>query len=66
MQKFSQKIKQNGDRDFSDEGEERAYNEIKKTMNQGGSTTYAKGDKISVIRGDLTSLKGVVISIEDG
>ena len=62
----SQKIKQNGERDYSDDGEKTAYDEIKKTMNQGGSTSYAKGDKISVVKGDLTSLKGTVISIEDG
>jgi hypothetical protein len=59
-------MKANGDREFSDEGEEHAYTEIVKTMSRGGSTSYAKGDKITVVKGDLTSLKGVVISIEDG
>jgi transcription elongation factor len=32
---------------------------------QGGSGMYSKGDKISVIKGDLTGLKGTVIAIEE-
>ena len=33
-------------------------------MNQGCSTSYAKGDKFSVVKGDLTSLKAIVMSTE--
>lgn len=39
---------------------------IKRTIFQGGQNAYAKGDKIEVIKGDLTGLKGTVIAIEEG
>jgi ribosomal protein L24 len=32
---------------------------------QGGSGMYAKGDKISIVKGDLTGLKGIVVAIEE-
>jgi hypothetical protein len=32
----------------------------------GGTTEYAKGDKIQVKKGDLTGIKGTVIAIEEG
>jgi len=32
-------------------------------MWKGGATVYAKGDKISVTKGDLTGMKGTVITI---
>lgn len=32
----------------------------------GGSTSYAKGDKISVIKGELNTMKGTVLSIDEG
>lgn len=38
---------------------------IKKTLFQGGSTEYAKGDKIQVNKGDLNGIKGVVVAIEE-
>lgn len=38
---------------------------LRDAMLRGGAAIYAKGDKISVNKGDLTGLKGTVISIED-
>jgi hypothetical protein len=38
---------------------------IRSAMLQGGSSMYAKGDKISIIKGDLTGLKGTVVAIEE-
>lgn len=39
---------------------------IRKTMMKGGTTFFTKGDKIRVHKGDLTGIKGTVISIEEG
>lgn len=38
---------------------------IKRTLLKGGTTVYTKGDKIKVKKGDLTGIKGTVISIEE-
>jgi len=34
-------------------------------MMKGGTTVYTKGDKIRVHKGDLTGIKGTVISIDE-
>ena len=39
---------------------------IRKTMMKGGTTFFTKGDKIRVHKGDLTGIKGTVITIEEG
>ena len=31
----------------------------------GGQKLYSKGDKIHIIRGDLTGLKGIVVAITE-
>lgn len=49
--------------DSSDE--EQISRVIQDALNQGGSCLYAKGDKISVTKGDFTGLKGAVVAIED-
>jgi transcription elongation factor SPT5 len=39
---------------------------FKRTLLQGGSSEINKGDKVRVISGDLQSISGTVITIEDG
>lgn len=39
---------------------------IRRTLLHGGTTEYAKGDKIQVNKGDLNGIKGVVVTIEEG
>lgn len=38
---------------------------LRDAYSKGVNEIYVKGDKISVIKGDFTGLKGTVISIED-
>lgn len=38
---------------------------IKATYLQGGQAYYGKGDKIKIIKGDLTNMNGTVVSIEE-
>jgi len=38
---------------------------IKATYLQGGQAYYGKGDKIKIIKGDLTNMNGIVVSIEE-
>jgi len=52
--------------EYSSEDEKKVNKVLKETLNQGGATTYAKGDKISIVKTDLKGMKGTVISIEDG
>lgn len=59
---FSQTIQQRADEDDEDQ---RAVKVIQQAVQKGGSAIYAKGDKISVIKGDLNGLKGIVSSVED-
>ena len=39
---------------------------INKMLNAGGTTIYTKGDKISVIKGELNGIRGTVLSIDEG
>ena len=59
---FYQTIQNRADEDDEDQ---RAVQVIQLAVQKGGSAIYAKGDKISVIRGDLNGLKGNVSSVED-
>jgi ribosomal protein L24 len=34
-------------------------------MTRGGTAIYSKGDKISVIKGDMNGIKGTIEAIED-
>jgi len=38
---------------------------VKKTFLEGNSNDITKGDKIRVVKGDLSGLDGTVITIED-
>ncbi len=38
---------------------------MKNELLRGGACIYAKGDKISVLKGDFTGIRGTVVSIED-
>ena len=50
----------------SDDDDEQIEDVIKQTLLRGGTTVYTKGDKITVIKGDLTGIKGTVVAIEEG
>lgn len=70
IQNFQDTIKKrsstvnHGDESSSDD--EKIETAIKKILLHGGTTEYAKGDKIQVNKGDLTGIKGTVIAIEEG
>ena len=38
---------------------------LKLAKHQGGASIYAKGDKINLLKGDLTGLKGTVVAISE-
>ena len=52
--------------DVSSSDDEKVEGVIKRTLLHGGTTEYAKGDKIQVNKGDLNGIKGVVVTIEEG
>jgi len=52
--------------DYASDDDLNVEEAIKQSLLQGGATVYAKGDKITVNRGDLKGLKGAVVAIEEG
>ena len=57
-------MNKNDNDEFSDD-EIKAEDLIKKTFLESNPVDIAKGDKIKVIKGDLTGISGTVITIED-
>jgi transcription elongation factor len=51
-------------RDDSDD-DEKVEDVLRQAKLAGGSSIYAKGDKINVLKGDLTGLKGTVVAISE-
>lgn len=49
----------------NDDDDDDAAKVVREVLQRGGNAIYAKGDKISIDKGDLTGLKGTVVSIED-
>jgi transcription elongation factor SPT5 len=71
LQNFSSTIQKstaqnNFNTDDCDDDDKVIEDVIRKTMMKGGTTFFTKGDKIRVHKGDLTGIKGTVISIEEG
>lgn len=51
-------------RDDSDD-DQKVEDVLRQAKLAGGSSIYAKGDKINVLKGDLTGLKGTVVAISE-
>jgi len=72
IQNFQQTLQKSGNSGSmmheyaSDDDENNVEEAIRAALLQGGTTVYAKGDKISVNKGDLKGLKGTVVAIEEG